>query len=205
MIQSEQESRFSCAFLTISTLTYRSIAVDYIHDRKAKVVYIYFDYKSHESQTWIDIARSLLKQLLSQLAVIPDDLAEYVMECKSKSQPVDSNTVIEYLLSLSSLSPVYAIFDAMDECSENNLRKVLKLFNKLQGLFRLLISTRHHLVQSLRDHIDDVQVINIKGDTDDVENYVRERLRTAKNTKPALEENCVALVKDVEGLYSPQP
>ena len=125
------------------------------------------------------------------------------MECKSKSQPVDSNTVIEYLISLSSLSPVYAIFDAMDECSENNLSKVFKLFSKLQGSFRLLISTRHHLVQSLRDHIDDVQVINIKGETYDVENYVRERLRTAKNTKPTLEEKCVDLVKDVEGLYSP--
>lgn len=125
------------------------------------------------------------------------------MECKSKSQPVNSNTVIEYLISLSSLSPVYAIFDAMDECSENNLGKVLKLFNKLQGSFRLLISTRHHLVQSIRDHIDDVQVINIKGETDDVENYVRERLRTAKNIKPALEEKCVDLVKDVEGLYYP--
>jgi hypothetical protein len=203
IVQSERESRFSCKFLTISVLTYRSIAVDYINDQTAKVIYIYFDYKSQQNQTCIDIARSLLRQLLSQLTTIPNNITDYFEECISQSRTPDIDIIVENLMSLSSVSLVYAIFDAMDECRENNLSKVLEVFNKLQKSFRLLISTRHHLVQNLRDNISNIELIDIKADMNDMENYVRKRLCMTKNAKPSLEERCVDLVKGVHGMYSP--
>jgi hypothetical protein len=98
---------------------------------------------------------------------------------------------------------VYAVFDAVDECSDDNLDHVLELFSKLQNSCRLLISTRPHLVQNLRDKISDTNIIDIHGEINDMGNYVTGRLRMAKNCNSTLETLCLDLIKDVHGMYFP--
>jgi hypothetical protein len=100
-------------------------------------------------------------------------------------------------------SSEYLVFDAVDECDDGNLDSVLELFSKLQTSCRLLISTRPHLVQSLRDQISDMHLINIHGEITDMGNYVTERLRMAKNSNLSLETLCLDLIKDVNGMYFP--
>ena len=133
---------------------------------------------------------------------IPDDFIAFYEQCARKDQEPNFNSVMHYLMS-SLGSSEYLVFDAVDECDESNLDSVLELFSKLQTSCRLLISTRPHLVQNLRDKISDMHLINIHGDINDMGNYVTGRLKMANKRNPSLETLCLDLIKDVSGMYFP--
>ena len=170
-------------------------------DPNIKLVYLYFDYKLQQTQTCTQIARTLLKQLLSKTDSIPRKITAFYELCITKSLEPDIDTLIQHLISFSQTFTVYSIFDAMDECSDTSRSAILSLFHNLQkSKYRLLVSMRPHLVLNFRDHINDVELFQVSAEPADLTNYIKFRLRKAKNTNSALEERCLDLRENVDGM-----
>jgi hypothetical protein len=164
------------------------------------VVYVYFDYKAQESQTRMNITRSLLKQILYRSHDIPPALERLYESSIQHNTQLELRTLDSHLTSCFQESPVYAVFDAMDECSDDYQEEMVSFFSKLQNSgCRLLISTRPHLL-ALRNQLD-VCAIDITANAGDLREYIIKRLKKATNKNPTLETKCLELIKKVDGMY----
>jgi hypothetical protein len=184
-------------------LIFRSIAVDDLEcrfgaDENVQILHLYFDYKSQQTQTALNIGLKLLTQLLSCL----DDIPEELEALYSRGTKPDLAACKRLLTSLAQKGPnVFAVFDAIDECHDTHQKEVLALFGHLQQSgYRLLISSRPHLLQNLRDQLEDTEVMDIYADESDLKNYIKTRLREKGNKDQHLEYKCLDLASTVQGM-----
>jgi hypothetical protein len=119
----------------------RSIVIEHIqasiqHPRyhRAAVAYVYFDYKDRERQTPTVTLATLIKQLAFRRTDSQPDalLSPHIKEMYDKMHPKGArptmNDLRELFISITAeFSEVYLIFDALDECNEDE-RKVLLPF-----------------------------------------------------------------------------
>ena len=185
----------------------RSIAIDHLinkfRDENVKVVYVYFDYKAERTQTTIDVVRSLLKQLLSQFDNLPPELEPlytlYGKSIRTSTRP-DITICIRLLASCSQISSIYAVFDAIDECSDVYQKEVLELFAHLQKSgYRLLISSRPHLYKLLHQ-LSDTETLEICANEADLRNYITTRLNEEGNVSEKFKAKCLELINNVGGM-----
>jgi hypothetical protein len=207
IVQPERENQYSCDILLMCSygLIDRSIAIDYIKERfineNTNVLHIYFDFKAQQSQSAIDISSILLKQLLSNGDNIPHDVEDLYERCTRTGTRPDQTTLTLLLTSWSQKSSsIYAVFDALDECSDRHQEEILSLFGLLeQSGYKLLISSRPHL-QHLSDHLNRIQTINICADDSDLKNYIMARLASQRIHNPILTIKCLGLIEGVQGM-----
>jgi hypothetical protein len=184
-------------------LHYRSIAIDAIKERfpeeSVESIYFYFDYKAQKSQTPTHVAGCLLKQLFGHSKYEFPEL-EKAYDTQSNKRPD-----LKLLLSLLELYPyshnasVYAIFDALDECSESHQNNILTLFNGLhRSNYKLLISTRPHL-QNFSEYLTNTQSITIYAHQSDLQNYILTRI-SRERTNSKLKAKCLELADQVKGM-----
>lgn len=184
-------------------LTFRSIAINDLESRfgadgNVQILHLYLDYKSQQSQTAVNIGLNLLKQLLSRLNEIPEELEDLY----SRGTRPDLAVCKRLLTSLNQKVPqIFAVFDAVDECHDSHQKEVLALFGDLQQSgYRLLISSRPHLLPNLRDQLTDTESIDIYADESDLKNYIKTRLREKGNKDQNLEHKCLDLTSTVQGM-----
>ena len=183
---------------------FRSIAVEFLKKQlvyaTAKVVYVYFDYTTSQTQQVADVARSLLKQLVAQSRDLSRELdAAYDNSIQSGCE-LDLSTCLQHLKRYSQVSPIYAVFDAMDECEENYQQAMFQLFAELQNCgYRIMISSRPHL-WGLEVLLSNIQTFEIIADESDLRNYIISKLRLEKNNNCMLEAKCMDLVNGVNGM-----
>jgi len=161
------------------------------------VVYLYFNYQSKDTQTAIQIARTLLKQLISGV-----EIPEGVKSLYKKSVEANKDPVMEELISLlQSCSRIfsyrYAVFDALDECCDTQKEDILDLFINLQKLdYKLLISGRPPLDSC---HFRNVSTIKILATDHDIETYITRQLEK-RGVRPMVRTGCLELIKGVDGM-----
>src|SRR5947207_3526492 len=184
----------------------RSIAIDHLNNlfhqgqEKVKLVYVYFDYKAQQTQTLTNVVESLLKQLVSQLETVPPELDALYEESIRKITRPETSKLSETLLSLLKGFCTFAVFDALDECSEKHQAKILSLFSDLQkSACRLLVSSRPH-IQCL-EKLTDRLTFSVVADESDLRNYIIFRLKKERNKNEVLEARCLQLSKGAEGMY----
>lgn len=188
----------------------RSIAIDYLIERSRnenfKVVYVYYEYKQQKVQTNIHIVRNLLRQLISQLTAIPEEIGDLYDEFTKTGVNHDLiQTLTEHLLSQFQTYRTIAVFDALDECNSDQIKYLLELFRGMpRGSSRILASSRPHstFLYDLSD--PDVRRINIVADESDLKNFVMVKLNDAGETYEPLRTRCFELIKGVQGMYSSQ-
>lgn len=184
-------------------LIFRSIAVDHLErrfraDANVKILHLYLDYKSQQTQTALNIGLKLLTQLLSGLNDIPEELESLY----SRGVRPDLTVCKRLLTSLAHKVPkIFAVLDAIDECRDSHQSEILGLLKHLQQSgYRLLISSRPHLLQNLRDQLKDPEIMDIYADESDLENYIKTRLHENGNKDQTLERKCLELAGTVHGM-----
>jgi hypothetical protein len=185
------------------TDTNRSISIDDLTSRVGhdmKVLYFFFDYKSQETQTAVEVAMNLLKQLISGLDEIPDEL-EFLYNQNSSARP-DLPTCIQLLnVCAAKFNSLYAVFDAMDECSDESQMEVFELIAHLQKLHcRILVSSRPHSLSTLRDELNDTQTLQILAEESDLKNYITATLSQKGKKVAEFPEEYQPLVKGADGM-----
>lgn len=165
------------------------------------MLYAYFDYKAQQTQSSLDVSKVLLKQLLchDHSNTVPPELESlYDKSIGSGSSP-DIDVICELLTSFSKDYSMYAVFDALDECSEWNRKDMLSLFTTLQKSgFRLLVSTRVHL--NIQEQLTDSIILNITADMSDLRNFISVRLDEEGTISPKLRDKCLELTSRAEGM-----
>ena len=97
------------------------------------------------------------------------------------------------------ISP-YIVFDAVDECSDENKNGILQLLLELQSVgYRLLISSRSHF-QQLLSAFHNASHITIAADYADLRNYIASRLETKGIKDTKFRSKCLNLAEGVHGM-----
>lgn len=169
---------------------------------KSQVISIYFDYNSETTQTTINIAENIPRQLLVFLDTIPSELESlYDKFVRTNTRPALSDLEHIFLLCIQKFPSVFAVFDALDECDDNHQREILAFISQLQEWgCRILISSRPNLRKPLEDQLNDILTIEISADEQEIENYISYRLDQAGNSNPELKERCLNLAAGVRGV-----
>jgi hypothetical protein len=189
------------------TAHFRSIAIDHLKDQfyneNKPVIYVYFDYKTQDTQTRYHIVATILMQLLSFSDNIPPEIELLYNEFVRKKKKLEISKLTQLLTSYSqNVSSIYAVFDALDECNNDHLSEILGLLAHLQQLgYRLLVSSRLHLQQLLQDNLTNTHNFEISANELDLKNYIITRLNQRGNKNNELTEKCLGLTKDVQGMY----
>jgi hypothetical protein len=168
------------------------------------ISFVYFDYKAQQVQAIEDVIACLLKQVLTKFddCNVPPELVTFYDHHALKGKRLDESILLQLLTTHSKkFSTVYAVFDALDECNESYQSKLFTLFGTLQqsGLYRLLGSFRPHL-SKFQKVLGDPQILELRADESDLEKYAAMRLEEKGNKISKLREECVQLMKRVDGM-----
>ena len=95
---------------------------------------------------------------------------------------------------------IYAVFDAVDECNDMHQEEILEFITQLPTSYRILLSSRPHLIQNLRSHLIDATIMDIAADELDLQNYIVRRLAEKGNKDCNLRAQCIELAKAADGM-----
>ena len=184
-----------------------SLAIDEIaricHQSNAAISYVYFDYKNREAQTGDYIIRTILKQLLVQLDVIPRDLEAVHDDCCSHFKTPEEVTFIRQLASVAaSFASVYIVLDALDECADATLEDLINFIQQMKDSHIKFFCTFRPSV--IKDQLSSSIIHSIHAHDDDVRNYLSIRLgkewRHNRQLLPPI-INTVATAAEGKSLY----
>lgn len=165
------------------------------------IAYVYFDYNDHETQDVVNMLANLLKQILSQLGEISDELITAMDDLRSQSRNfLDTSKVSEIIkLASNQLNRTYIIVDGLDECRESSVRaQFLVTIDKLKARnIRIFIACRPHIT-----HVPGAEVLQIRARDTDIETYVLSKLEAKGGITPELQKQIVKkLLSTAKGTY----
>jgi hypothetical protein len=165
------------------------------------VIYFYFDFKSAQVQTRMDVTRALLKQIACQSNVSPE-LEKLYDKYGHLPQSPPLNEVLECLHEYSRSFLIHVILDALDEWDDCPHTEIYPLLVELQkSWLRLLVSSRPYLQHDLQTHLKDHEVLTISSDEADVRNYITYRIAKEKRTNSELKNRFLELGRSAKGMY----
>lgn len=192
----------------------RSVLIDDLEarfqDQNIGLAYFYFEYARQDQQTARHVAACLLRQLASCVGEIPEELFSLYQNLSLRGKSLDSNHLVASLIAVSKqLSLNFIILDALDECREDELSRILDIVKQLStenGAIRIYTTSRPHL-RIVNNFLDKSNlskvVIEIVADKLDVRNYVMLEVQKEVSDRDLCENITDALIKISEGVYIP--
>ena len=192
-----------------------SLAIDTLCDRargkNVAVACFYFDFAAQKEHTSTSTLGALLKQVLSGLEEIPEEITEAYEDQKKVigGRGPQLSDVVEMLQATSSKKHTFICIDALDECAAgcrvellDSLRQILQ---KSPGT-RILVVGRPHIQDEIGKRLSGrVMAIAITPRRDDVIGYIRTRLDNDTNPD-AMDSNLEAdilkkIPNDISEMY----
>jgi hypothetical protein len=170
------------------------------------VVYVYFDYKDQQNQSYINVLSSLLKQLVLQIERVPSELRDVWISSLSKHQrPAGSSWLLELFTAVSKqFTATYVLVDAFDECHPSQQENILAAVEKLcqENKIRVMLTSRHYL-QSLNSL--PAITLTISANNTDVKKYLSSKLEKEKFLNQELKEKIsLQISSEKSGMYNLQ-
>ena len=159
----------------------------YRDDDDVGIAYIYCNYK--EEQLSENLIGSLLRQLLQRRSYIPEDIRTLYESHKTKKTRLSIREYSRLLQSEThSISKVFIIIDALDECHKNNeiRQTLLSELHKLRSSLQILITSRPEII-NIKDTFDDFSQLEVKAIDADIKNYIEERIAKTDRLKRLIE------------------
>ena len=176
----------------------RSIVIEHIEARiqhpvypPAALAYVYFDYKDRARQTPEVILAELIKQLAFRRTDSQSDasLSPRIEEMYDKMHPVGKRPAMRDLRELftslaAEFREVYLIFDALDECNEDErgvlLPSIMRLSRDQKGdvRFKIFITGRPHMQHAFADEAP--LQLAIVPEKEDMKLAINEKIEAAK-------------------------
>jgi Cdc6-like AAA superfamily ATPase len=190
-----------------------SIVVEDLHkrfgnDRSVGIAYLYCNFKRSYEQKLDDLLLTLVKQLAQQYLLIPDVVISLYKSCKPQQMRPSTDEILKMLYSvISSLSSVYIIIDALDECQVDDgcrPRLISEIFN-LQVKYRVKFFATSRSIREITDKFKSDAWLEIRASDDDLRRYLDGRMARLPNcvsTSSDLQEKIKdTIVKSVNGMY----
>ena len=178
-----------------------SLVVDKLYDKSQDqniaVACFYAEFTAREDQSPTNILGSLLKQIVSGLERIPDEISRMFQYHKKVTGGIELQVpeIVKMLQDATSSQPTFICIDAMDECVERHRPQVLDSLRQIlekSSDTRIFLTGRRHIRSEIDRHLGGrAAVLSIKPNKDDIVGYIRMRL--GKDTYPG------AMDSDLEG------
>jgi len=170
---------------------------DQVRGQIAAVTCFYFDFAARKDQSATSVFGSLVKQIVSGMERIPDEISRAFQEQKKvmggcRPQLAD---LVKMLQAVTSSQPTFVCVDALDECQGVHRARVLdslkQILERSSGT-RIFVTGRLHIraemEKRLRGRMISVSICPTKGD---IIEYLRVRL-SADETPDAMDESLEA-------------
>jgi predicted glycosyltransferase len=140
------------------------------------IAWLYCNYKSRNEQTEIELLAALLKHLVQDetpgVVKIVKTLQEQCAARRSKPALEELKKTLQDVMA--SLSTVYIVIDALDECpsDDGTRRQLLACIRELQSFadLRLMVTSRH--IHEITDEFQDATTIEVRAHDEDVTRFV---------------------------------
>jgi len=157
------------------------------------------------TQTADKVAASLLKQLAWPPEEDRHNLQTVYENLKLEGNRPDREKIVELFVKCAQPVKVKVLFDALDECKDEELGEIYKLIQSLlKGGIGVYITTRTHIVGHLRTTFPDaVFKENIKADEGDIRAFLEERIQGHReHVEPDFMNDIIyKILKDAQGMY----
>ena len=163
-----------------------SLVVDRLCDKAKEqniaVACFYVDFAAREEQSPTNMLGSLLKQIVSGLERIPDEIRENFQDHKKVigGRGLRVAEIVKMLQSVTSLQRTFICVDAVDECMESHQPEVLDSLRQIlekSPNTRIFLTARRHIRDEMERHLGArAMILSIKPSNDDIVGYIRMRL-----------------------------
>lgn len=153
----------------------RTVAIQYLRNSGMIPVYVYFDLPKIATQTANKVAASFLKQLAyppDQRSPLPQN--DLGLEANRPSR----QAIIDLFRQCSKFVNIRVLFDALDECNENERGKMYQFIEKLRKAnIGVYLTTRPHIAGDLQTRFPDASYMeNLEADEEDVRKVLEYRI-----------------------------
>lgn len=175
------------------------------------VAYIYFDYQDRAKQSALNLAGSLLRQLLQGKGFAPPHImALYNQHFEKQTRLTIPETVKLLHSECLNAHKIFIVIDALDESSlhDGTRDTFLDVLCGLSPTTRLMLTSRYDAI--ITNKISSVIEIQIRATSADISRYIERRLEKDTRLKHHIEGDAdlkaaiiSALVQNARGLYVP--
>jgi len=151
-------------------------------ERNIAVSCYYVDFATREEQSPPNILGSLLKQIVSGLKRIPDEIRQTFQDYKKLIgvRGLRVAEIVKMMQTVTSLQPTFICVDALDECMERHRPGILDWLRQIlekSPNTRIFLTGRQHIQGEIDRHLGErMTILSIKPDPNDIVRYVRMRL-----------------------------
>ena len=188
-------SRVSSSRLNVSLTRSSVIFNRLLQTPRLGIIYFFFNH-SDRTQTAENVVRVLLRQLLTQMDAIPSEVRnEYSRYKQDPHKRMPDRQMYSNLLKCSieaffkaNKTRIFVLVDAYDELLSTDEEKEINALAEKKairsslsqlsgtGHAKILISTRPHYCQELRNSFPGAIVADVHGDPEDMKTYIKSRL-----------------------------
>ncbi|KAE8423305.1 hypothetical protein BDV36DRAFT_307716 [Aspergillus pseudocaelatus] len=176
-----------CGKSILCSTVIKDIEKDCSNDPSSIFSYWYFQFNRNETQNVKNMTRSIIRQLIPE--EFPRSLVNLWKEHDRQNRDPDQDeflTVLDDVINSHTGDHVFLIFDALDECPDNEAYERNMLFQVLKDLIdkhgkkiHLLATSRYE--ENIRCHLEESLKIDLEDRmNDDVEAFVRDALDHGK-------------------------
>ena len=173
-----------------------SLVVDRLCDlargQNTTVGYFYFDFTARKELSAADILRSLLKQMINEMEIVPGEILKGLREQRrADGHETELVKIVQMLQLIASSQRTFLCIDALGECGGVQRAKVLEslkqILDKSPGT-RILVTGGSSIGVEIEEHLSG-RVASVSADPrkDDIITYIRARLAKDK-TADAMDE-----------------
>jgi len=169
-------------------------------------LYYYFDLKKTKTQTAYNIACSFLKQIAWPPEKDRTYLKAIYENIKISADRPSQDTIIKLFIQCAKSINIRILFDALDECRDDELGKVFQLIERFrEANVGISITTRPHIVDLIRKQkwsADAAYMENIEANKADTGEYLRREMKSHRELIDAeFMNDIVCTIGNGEGMY----
>ncbi len=134
---------------------------------------IYCYYKTQADQKADRLAAAILRYLIQERSAIPECVVSlYDRHADRGSRPSIGEILSALRTVISSYSKVYVVFDALDECQNDDRTQILTIIRNLQATGTLNLMATSRFIPEIESHFSSSQLLEIRADDSDVRRFV---------------------------------
>ena len=160
-----------------------SIVVEHLrhelqNDNDVSVIFLYCSYKRQEEQKTGNLLTSALQQLVQSRPSIPEEVDILYKSHRDEGTRPSIKEVVSVVCSIvSSLSKLYLVVDALDECASTERRRLVEELFKLRAQNQLNIFATSRDLPGIKAQFFGCTALEIRASEEDVRRYLENCMR----------------------------
>lgn len=196
----------------LTPLLPRSLVIDHILgqglETNKAMAYFYFDYRDQDQQKPISFVKSILRQVATHAAGLPQPLMGFHERYKRDLAECSMTDLLRVFKDVCApFDKVYVVLDALDECrSKDHRKEVLRCLSSLDlGITRLFVTSRSH-PHDIKQHFAGIEPIQIQATEADLNTYCNRMMELSESTRelvngPLKDEIAATISRNAQGMY----